>query len=112
MKTIEEIKENPKLEILKESNDGIAGYLHVTGLRKCTFIISWGGGWEHVSVCPRNRCPDWDEMCQIKDMFWNDDEVVMQLHPAKSEYVNIMTNCLHLWKPIDQDIPVPPTLFV
>ena len=55
---------------------------------------------------------DWTEMCQIKDMFWNDDEVVMQIHPAKSNYVNLMPNCLHLWSPIEQEIPVPPTLYV
>ena len=112
MKTIAEIKENPKLEILQTSIDGISGILHMTGLRNCTVIASWSGGWEHVSVCPSNRLPDWDEMCAIKDMFWNDDEVVMQLHPAKSNYVNLMENCLHLWKPIRQEIPVPPTLFV
>ena len=112
MKTIKEIKENPKLEILQTSIDGISGILHMTGLRNCTVIASWGDGWEHVSVCPSNRTPDWDEMCEIKDMFWNDDEVVMQLHPAKSNYVNLMPNCLHLWRPIGQEIPVPPILYV
>lgn len=112
MKTIAEIKENPKLEIQKQTIDGVAGVLHMTGLRHCTVVASWGGGWEHVSVCPANRLPDWDEMCAIKDMFWNDDEVVMQLHPAKINYVNFMENCLHLWRPIGQEIPVPPTLYV
>lgn len=112
MKTLEEIKGNPKLEIKEVRIDGIFGILHITGLRNCTVIASWGGGWEHVSICPDNRTPDWDEMCQIKEMFWNDDEVVMQLHPAKSDYVNLMPNCLHLWKPIKQEIPVPPTLYV
>lgn len=112
MKTIKEIKENPKLEILQAGIDGISGILHMAGLRHCTVVASWGGGWEHVSVCPSNRLPDWTEMCAIKDMFWNDDEVVMQLHPAKSNYVNLMPNCLHLWKPIGQEIPVPPTLYV
>lgn len=112
MKTIKEIKENPKLEIQKQTIDGVAGILHMPGLRHCTVIASWGGGWEHVSVCPSNRTPDWDEMCRIKDMFWNDDEVVVQFHPAKSNYINLMKNCLHLWKPIGQEIPVPPTLYV
>lgn len=112
MKSLEEIKDNSKLEIKQESVDGIAGLLHMTGLRKCTIIASWGGGWEHVSVCPANRCPTWEEMCKIKDMFWNSNEVVMQIHPEKSAYVNIMPNCLHLWKPIDQEIPVPPILYV
>ena len=52
MKTIAEIKQNPKLEILQTSIDGISGILHMTGLRHCTVVASWGGGWEHVSVCP------------------------------------------------------------
>ena len=50
MRTIAEIKQNPKLEILQTIIDGISGILHMTGLRKCTFVASWGGGWEHVSV--------------------------------------------------------------
>ena len=112
MKTIAEIKENTKLEIQKQTIDGVAGILHMPGLRHCTVIASWGGGWEHVSVHPSNRTPDWDEMCAIKDMFWNGDEVVMQFHPAKSNYVNLMLNCLHLWRPIEHEIPVPPTLYV
>ena len=112
MRTIVEIKQNQKLEIQKQTIDGVAGILHMTGLIHCTVIASWGGGWEHVSVCPSNRTPDWDEMNAIKDMFWNDDEVVMQLHPAKSNYVNLMTKCLHLWRPITQEIPVPPTVYV
>ncbi|HJA81276.1 MAG TPA: hypothetical protein H9776_05930 [Candidatus Mediterraneibacter intestinipullorum] len=112
MKSLKEIKSNGKLEILRESFDGMSGMLHMTGLKNCTIIASWAGGWEHVSVCPSNRVPTWNEMCQIKDMFWDDDEVVMQLHPAKSNYVNLMENCLHLWKPIHKEIPVPPTLYV
>lgn len=34
-------------------------------------IASDGGGWDHVSIHPKNqkRCPSWDEMCAIKDMF-------------------------------------------
>lgn len=112
LKTFEEIKNNPKLEIRQVGMDGGAGILHMTGLRNCTVIWSFGGGWEHVSVCPRNRTPDWDEMCQIKDMFWNDDECVVQYHPAKSEYVNNAKNCLHLWKPVNHEFPVPPSILV
>lgn len=112
MKTFEEIKKNPKLEILRTGIDGGCGILHMTGLRRCTVIWSFGGGWEHVSICPKNRLPEWDEMCDVKDMFWNDDECVVQYHPPKSEYVNNMPNCLHLWKPINQDFPMPPSIMV
>lgn len=112
MRKISEIKQNPMLEVKQTTIDGISGILHMAGLRKCTFIMSFGGGWEHVSVCPRNRKPDWDEMCKVKDIFWSPDECVVQYHPAESNYVNLMENCLHLWRPIEEQMPVPPTLYV
>ena len=51
-------------------------------------IASNGDGWEHVSVSQPNRIPSWETMCIIKDMFFEEEEVVMQLHPKKSQYVN------------------------
>ena len=87
--------------------------VYVSG-RSFFVIASSGGGWEHVSVDPNNkkRCPTWDEMCAIKNMFFDEEEVVMQLHPAKSEYVNIHPYCLHLWRPLEREIPMPPVEFV
>lgn len=75
-------------------------------------LASNGLGWEHVSVSAEDRCPRWNEMQQVKEMFFDDNEVVMQLHPAKSNYVNHHPNCLHLWKPINQNIPLPDTSMV
>lgn len=63
--------------------------------------------WEHVSVSLKERCPTWEEMCQIKDLFFREDEAVIQIHPAKEEYVNIHKNCLHLWRPKNQKLPLP-----
>lgn len=71
-------------------------------------VISNGGGWEHVSVSLKGRCPRWQEMCYIKSLFWDDEEVVIQYHPKKSEYINLHPYCLHLWKPIGIEIPTPP----
>lgn len=75
-------------------------------------IASNGEGWEHVSVAGKNRTPSWEVMNEIKDMFFHEDEVVMQLHPIKDEYVNNHKNCLHLWRPINQKIPTPPKWMV
>ena len=76
-------------------------------------IASNGGGWDHVSVHrPNGKMPTWEEMCSIKDMFFDEEEAVVQYHPKKSEYVNIHENCLHLWKPTAQELPTPPTIFV
>ena len=71
-----------------------------------------GVPWEHVSVSLPNRCPNWIEMCFIKRLFWDDEEVVMQLHPAKSKWVNNHPNCLHLWRPLEETIPLPPQIAV
>lgn len=75
-------------------------------------------GWEHVSVtiAPVNksptRCPTWDEMCWVKDQFWNKDEVVIQYHPAEKDYVSQHDYCLHLWRPKNVQLPTPLTLMV
>jgi hypothetical protein len=68
--------------------------------------------WEHVSVSTKNRCPNWQEMCFVKKLFWKDDESVMQLHPSESMYVNNHPFCLHLWRPTKAEIPLPPPLLV
>lgn len=75
-------------------------------------IASDGFDWEHVSVSLNNRTPNWKEMCFIKDLFWSKDDWVLQYHPAESDYVNNHEHCLHLWRPIGQLIPTPPTELV
>ena len=61
--------------------------------------FSEGMGWDHISISLRHRCPTWEEMCWVKNLFFDPDDVVMQLHPAKSQYVNYHPYCLHLWRP-------------
>lgn len=75
-------------------------------------IVSNGGGWEHVSISHKHKIPSWTTMNTLKDLFFEEDEVVMQLHPAKKNYVNNHPNTLHLWKPINETIPTPPTWMV
>lgn len=61
-------------------------------------------GWEHVSVAPFNSgiMPSWRDMCEVKDIFWKEDELAIQFHPPKSCYVNMVSNCLHLSRPMDE----------
>lgn len=80
--------------------------------QKVMVIASDQMGWEHVSVSRKDRCPTWGEMCQIKSMFWGDDDCVVQYHPPKSAYVNNHPNCLHLWRPIGIEMPRPPSIMV
>lgn len=69
-------------------------------------------GWEHVSVSTRRRLPNWTEMCFVKDLFWDTDECVIQFHPPRSEYVNNHPLVLHLWRPADNHVRLPPSILV
>jgi hypothetical protein len=75
-------------------------------------VASWDGGWDHVSVSHRNRCPTWSEMEMVKRTFFRDDETAMQLHVPPSDHVNRHKYCLHLWRPHLVDIPRPPIWMV
>ena len=113
MKPVEAIKISPRLQIQNTGEDGFNGYIHHPLLKRpMVFQTSCGGGWEHVSVSFTNRCPTWDEMCMVKDIFWDGDETVIQYHPSKENHVNYHPHCLHLWKPIGIDFPVQPSIFV
>lgn len=76
-------------------------------------MISDGEGWEHVSVSISStkrkvdRCPTWEEMCFVKNCFWNENETVVEYHPAEEDYVNMHPFVLHLWKPIGIELPKP-----
>jgi hypothetical protein len=88
-----------------------------------------GSGWEHVSVHAyrtrktgrtiilgydvgkpeiQARTPTWAEMAFVKALCWDDEDVVMQLHPARASYVNVHPHVLHLWRPRHATIPTPP----
>jgi len=88
--------------------------------------------WEHVSVHAyrdqkieivgllgrgskpghKMRTPTWKEMAFVKDLCWDAEDVVMQLHPRKSEYVNQHPHVLHLWRPVHAAISTPPSELV
>ena len=79
-----------------DPSDGANGAFAIIGPMGATLrIIASDGvdpvaeGWEHVSVSlSSKRCPNWLEMCFVKDLFWSDEETVIQFHPPRSEYVN------------------------
>jgi hypothetical protein len=69
-------------------------------------------GWQHVSVSHPSRCPTWEEMCSLKDLFWEPEQVVVQFHPRASEYVNNVRYCLHMWRWLGGEFPTPPMILV
>lgn len=104
MKSFEEIEKDKRIV----SIENVCGHLDGTGIIKLPYcgmstvvFTKDEEGWEHVSVAPlkKNMMPTWDDMRILKEMFWEDDEEVHQIHPKKSEYVNVVSNCLHLWRP-------------
>lgn len=80
--------------------------------RGLKILISDGGGWDHVSVSCEDRCPTWEEMEWVRRKFFSDDDTVIQIHPPLNDYVNCCDNCLHMWRPHDTEIPLPPAIMV
>ena len=113
MKTLDEIKNSGRVVITEQNDDGFSGMFYAPGI-SATLICSWGGGWEHVSISPTRKSytPSWDDMCRLKETIFKDEEAVVQIHPPKSEYVNNMPNCLHLWRCTYKDMVLPPAVFV
>lgn len=73
-------------------------------------------GWQHVSVSFGNRSvktPSWEIMSRVKELFWEEDDVVIQFHPAKKDHINNHPGCLHLWRCTDgREQPLPPAIMV
>lgn len=86
------------------------------GFRVAVILCSDKFGWDHVSVhidTPNGqRCPIWDELDYVRALVFRGDEWVMQLHAPASKHINMHPHTLHLWRPQDQEIPVPLGEFV
>lgn len=98
MKSLEEIKHMSNLMVQLTGADGGTGLLYLNGTKAKPATVVWsnGMGWEHVSVAFANRTPTWDEMSKVKDMFWNEDETVVQFHPKnQSTSIFIRIACIY-----------------
>lgn len=111
MKDLSIVREDRRIQVMMAAEDGMNGWITLRG-KMFMFVASFGGGWDHVSISMRNRCPSWDEMCEIKDIFFEPEECCVEYHPAKSDYVNMHPFCLHIWRPQDVELPKPPKIYV
>ncbi len=113
MKEFSEILSNPRISVVMNGIDGFSGLFAMPTWRG-SVICSHGAGWNHVSVSPfkKNYIPSWHDMVMIKNIFWDDEEAVIQIHPPKSQYVNNMDNCLHLWECYYREMVLPPSCLV
>jgi hypothetical protein len=115
MKSFDKIAEDTQVQVLNQVKTidgdmaGIEGYLNLRDSKKTmTFMASVddNGKWEHVSVSyngETKKLPTWTEMCAVKDLFWEPEEEVHQIHPKESQYVHgygRKENILHLWRPV------------
>ena len=99
-------------ELASSKKDGNNGAFKIPYHKLDFFcIISDQLGWEHVSISSR-RIPKWTEMTHFKNLFWQEDDAVIQIHPPKADYVNYANNCLHLWRPVGYKLILPPSYFV
>lgn len=115
------IRRGPTASSIKQGNNGQFLLAHPDTTDLQLFCqASNGYGWEHVSISVRRskngdclpRCPTWEEMCFVKETFWEEEDVVIQYHPAKSAYCNDHPYVLHLFRPIGCKIPEPSPLLI
>lgn len=107
MKSIKEIKESGKVWNIENFGVMACGLIKLPDCGGCSVVFGDNeNGYEHVSVSSRHKfkTPTWEDMCVLKDTFWHEEEEVYQIHPKKSEYVNVQENCLHLWKPVGHEL--------
>ena len=105
------IKDNPGINAfyVPQKEGDIEGFFEIQyGNKRLVVICGVGEGWDHVSVSLRHRCPTWEEINWIKNLFFEKYETVIQIHPPLDQYVNVGRYVLHLWRPWDQETKLPP----
>ena len=115
MRRIEEILKSPHISGVTniDFEHGVyCGQIYLSTFTGSVFFGYDEGGLEHVSVSPKRKAivPSWRDMCKVKDIFFEEEETVVQIHPAKSQYIRGIgigkdrrENILHLWRPTDGD---------
>lgn len=87
------------------------------GYSKCKIVADARDDWDHVNVVVKfgrddsqYRIATKEEMIEIKEMFFEDSEPAIEIHPKKEDYVNIDEYMLHLWRPVNRVLPLPPVI--
>lgn len=74
-------------------------------------MVGVGEGWDHISVSTFLRCPTWEEMEQVKRLFFKPDEAAVQFHVPVTDHISVHPHCLHIWRP-HNGMPLPPKWMV
>ncbi len=118
MRNLNEILKDERIVAIKrnvqnEKSDQVKLNIKAKYNGKIAFVkFSRAVGWEHLSVAFEDEIPSWNFMQEMKEMFWEDDEVAYQIHPKKSEYINNNEYCLHIWRNLEQEVKTPPTIMI
>ncbi len=119
MKPLKKLKQAIKKaagEIIEDGIDGFACQVPRSSFYCLCIIVSWGKGWDHVSVHADSKkgqfTPFWEDMSFAKYLFFKPSETVVQYHPPKSCYINNHEHTLHLWRPQNKEIELPPITMV
>lgn len=94
------------------------GFSKVVNYRTVVFsvdtlvIASSGESWDHVSASNISSTPSWAEMSALHALFFKPDEVAYQLHVPSKQHINLHPHVLHIWRPLNGTILLPPTEFV
>ena len=119
MRSYEEIRKDRRIKISREIHMepigyGFEGTVRLTGdhgARTYYLIFTREAGEggkierEHASVsrCVGTALPGWTEMEELKEILWQDEEECYQVHPKKSQYVNMVSHCLHIWHDVEKE---------
>lgn len=89
------IKEIPTPPLIKAMLEPDAKTYEMEGLR---IIIGTVDGKYHMSVSHEHRYPTWDEMTYLRYALIPNERTMAMIMPPKEEYVNLHTNCFHIWE--------------
>ena len=64
----------------------------------CTVMVGQENGLWHLSISNPDHYPEWDTIKFVRYSFCPEDITMAMLLPPKSEYVNLHSNCFHLWQ--------------
>jgi hypothetical protein len=75
-------------------------------------IASDGGGWDHISISLKSRCPTWEEMEHVRRHFALPHEVWLQFGLPAKDHINLHPYCLHWFRPQHRKVSLPPPIMV
>lgn len=118
LKELDHLRDVPNsLRVFGWLGDNDAGMFHIKSCddgNPLNIIAARAEGWDHVSVSRGERAPTWDEMEQVKRVFFLPTETAIQLHVPPDQHISgkalggRAVNVLHLWRPLTWEIVLPP----